>query len=389
MLVRRWLVVLAAGAAAVLLAVPAQDAPAASPARTHTAAITLAPGVTTWRDSWHNARGRQVQAVLLQARLGRHVALQARTPGQLIGLNRNTLTSMARRAGAVAGVNADFFDFTTDAAVPRGAVIKGGRVLKSPRANRLANLYVRADGHAAVGAIDFAYSVTRPATAGRPSVTRRIHSINAIDDALNDRLVYVDHEDVGGYVDRGCAIAAGRTVAGTSTVAAVTRTDSVTRPVVGGWALVGCAGAADWLRANLRAGDQVRLTLSYPKGTPLVAVTGRRELVRNGAAFDDPTGPPLSTWGPNPETFGCVSKDGLTVLLGAIDGRERDSAGVTYTQLTDYMLRLHCWSGLVFDGGGSTELVARLPGHATATVQNHPAGGEERRIADALVVVTH
>src|SRR4051794_17194391 len=46
---------------------------------------TLAPGVTFRHDSFRNNRGRTVEAVLLQARLGRHVTLQARTPQQLIG----------------------------------------------------------------------------------------------------------------------------------------------------------------------------------------------------------------------------------------------------------------------------------------------------------------
>lgn len=349
---------------------------------------TLATGVTYWRDSFVNARGHTVTAVLLQARLGRHVALRARTPGGVIGAPRQPLSLLANRVKAVAGINGDFFDLFSDTSAPRGGVIDHGRVLKSPRPNRLANLYVRADGKAVIGAIPYDYSITRAASSGRLVATHRIYSLNSTDDALNDHLVFVDHALAGGELDRGCVVAAGHTVSGVSTITSVVGARSVSRPASGSWAVAGCDSTADWLRNHLRAGDRVTVSLQYPKGRPVVAIGGRRELVRNGVAYDDPTGSPLSTWGPNPETFACASKDGLTVLLGAIDGRIRTSAGVTYDQLTAYMLRLKCWSGVVFDGGGSTEMVAKLPGRSSVSILNHPAAGAERNIPDALVVTT-
>lgn len=357
-------------------------------AATRSSITTLAPGVTSWRESFRNSRGRTVQAVLLQAKLGRHVTLQARTPGQLIGLQRQTLSTLAKRAGALGGVNGDFFDLWSDTSPPRGGVINNGRVLKSPRPNRLANLYVRADGRAVIGAVPYAYSVSRAATTGRRAVTHSIYSINSADDAVNDHVVFISPALASGDLYRGCEVASGHTVNGGQSITALTRTHSLTRPATGTWALAGCGSSADWLRANLRAGDRVTVTMTYPKGKPVMAIGGRRELVRNGLAYDDPTGAELSSWGPNPETFACVSKDGLTVLLGAIDGRIRTSVGVTYDQLTEYMLRLKCWSGVVFDGGGSTEMVAKLPGASTLSVLNHPAAGAERPIPDALVVVT-
>ena len=389
--VRRRLVPLACVVALGVAAALAGGGSATAQIRTaaaRSAITTLAPGVTYWRDSYRNSRGRTVEAVLLQAKLGRHVTLQARTPGQLIGLQRQTLSTLAKRAGAIGGVNGDFFDLFSDTAPPRGGVINNGRVLKSPRLNRLANLYVRADGHAAIGAVPYVYSLSRPATTGRRAVTHSIYSLNSADDAVNDHVVFISPTLASGDLYRGCEVVSGHTVKGVQSITALTRTRSLTRPATGTWALAGCGASADWLRANLRAGDRVTVSLTYPKGKPVVAIGGRRELVRNGVVYDDPTGTELSSWGPNPETFACVSKDGLTVLLGAIDGRIRTSVGVTYDQLAQYMLRLKCWSGVVFDGGGSTEMVGKLPGASTLRVLNHPAAGSERPIPDALVVVT-
>jgi hypothetical protein len=241
----------------------------------------------------------------------------------------------------------------------------------------------------AIGAIQFNGQFTRLAATGRPALTHRIYSVNTLDDAINGKVTLVTPDDVGGELDDDCVVVHGSTVGSVRTVTSVVYRTRIGRPPAGRWALVGCWNAADWLHANLRKGDHLRTSLTFPNGTPQAAVTGRRVLVRNGRVFDDPTGSTLSTSGPNPESFACVSKDGLTLLLGEVDGRLYNSVGLTFKQLTDYMLQLKCWTGVVLDGGGSAEMVARLPGHSSVSVLNRPSDGWERRIADSLVVVVH
>jgi hypothetical protein len=41
---------------------------------------------------------------------------------------------------------------------------------------------------------------------------------------------------------------------------------------------------------------------------------------------------------------------------------------------------------MVFDGGGSTEMVARLPGHRSVSVLNVPSDGNQRPIPNGLFV---
>ena len=86
--------------------------------------------------------------------------------------------------------------------------------------------------------------------------------------------------------------------------------------------------------------------------------------------LEDPLGEQLPYNGQNAETFACIGRQGTALTLGTIDGYTRRSAGVTYHQLTDYLVQSGCWSGLVLDGGGSTTMVAKLPGSSKATVQN-------------------
>ena len=152
------------------------------------------------------------------------------------------------------------------------------------------------------------------------------------------------------------------------------------RPAIAHWALVVCGGkGAKWLNTNVRAGDRVKPTVTFTNGTPLTAVSGARVLVANGKTYDDVGGFALGP-GPNPETFACTSKTGTSVLMGVVDGRSAVSYGLTYAQLTRYLKALKCYSGMVFDGGGSSTLVARLPGTTGGTtVRNVPSDGRTAR----------
>ena len=64
-----------------------------------------------------------------------------------------------------------------------------------------------------------------------------------------------------------------------------------------------------------------------------------------------------------------------------VDGRQRSSVGMTYTELAKYMReKLGCDEALNLDGGGSATLW--VFGH----VMNSPSEGRERPAANALVV---
>ena len=62
----------------------------------------------------------------------------------------------------------------------------------------------------------------------------------------------------------------------------------------------------------------------------------------------------------HPRTAVGVSRDGQTLLVLAIDGRQPGySEGVTLAELGGWLRRLGAWDGLNLDGGGSTTLVVR------------------------------
>ncbi len=72
------------------------------------------------------------------------------------------------------------------------------------------------------------------------------------------------------------------------------------------------------------------------------------------------------------------------VLFVVVDGRRKDSIGVSYTQMAELMTALGAKNATTLDGGGSSTCWARSYG-----VLNKPSEGKERFVADALVLVAY
>ena len=77
---------------------------------------------------------------------------------------------------------------------------------------------------------------------------------------------------------------------------------------------------------------------------------------------------------------------GHTLYLLALDGNAETGAGLTVAELATVMREIGADSAVNLDGGGSTTLVARDPGATAVTVRNHPSGGAERPVANAIGV---
>lgn len=104
-------------------------------------------------------------------------------------------------------------------------------------------------------------------------------------------------------------------------------------------------------------------------------------LAKNGkptSAIDDPAVHPRTSLG--------VKKDG-TVVLFQVDGRQPGwSNGVSFKQMVEWLVDVKgCETVVNLDGGGSSTLMARMPGDADAKVMNSPSDGGERSNSNALL----
>jgi hypothetical protein len=97
-----------------------------------------------------------------------------------------------------------------------------------------------------------------------------------------------------------------------------------------------------------------------------------------------------------PRTAVGINKDGTTLTLLVIDGRRPAySAGMTFPQLADEMIRLGCSEALNLDGGGSSTLAVRDQSTGQIKIANRPSDGHdlpipmsvERPVAAVLGIV--
>ncbi|WAP54036.1 phosphodiester glycosidase family protein [Streptomyces sp. S465] len=305
-------------------------------------------------------------------------------PGQVA--KRETVSRLAAEHDpgpgrrTVAAINGDFFDINQTGA-PEGNGISGGRLVNSASA---------AGPGRAVG--------IGPADAGRvlqlyfdgtltlPDGPHPLAALNAAN---------VPAAGIGAYTAQWGGADRAQTVDGARRTAEVTVEDGkVTQaatapgddPVpAGATVLVGRDAGADEL-SELAVGDPV--SMEYRPRTdsgdlPDTAVSGREPLVVDGKAVDH-EGEGNNTTAPR--TAVGFSRDGRTMQILTVDGRQADSGGVTLTELGLMMKDAGSYSALNLDGGGSSTLVAREPGSDTPRVENSPSDGSERLVPNGLAL---
>jgi exopolysaccharide biosynthesis protein len=129
-----------------------------------------------------------------------------------------------------------------------------------------------------------------------------------------------------------------------------------------------------------------------PNADLFQAIGGGPQLLKDGALYYDPhPAVPGETYILNPQTAIGVSRDGTHALVAVFDGRLSGpwrSRGMTHTEVARFMLDHGAYEAMLFDSGGSSEMVARLPGHSSPSIINWPSSGYERPLANGLFFYT-
>jgi Phosphodiester glycosidase/SPOR domain len=166
----------------------------------------------------------------------------------------------------------------------------------------------------------------------------------------------------------------------------------------GGSVLTGTGTAAEWLRAHARPGARIRIDtelrdergripvhgLDIVNGGPRLLRSGRSDVTADAEGFDHASDPGFYyAFGlrRNPRTIAGVTRDGRLLLVAA-DGRAPGySAGLDFEEEAAVMRALGALEAVNLDGGGSTTMTVR------GTVVTRPSDATgERPIGDAIVV---
>ncbi|GAB2837679.1 phosphodiester glycosidase family protein [Actinocorallia aurea] len=287
------------------------------------------------------------------------------------------LSKAADDDGAVAAVNGDYYDINeTNAAigpeVDLGEVRKGSSgpstvaAVDEDGVARLADVLL--EGTVSVGGTDFA-----------------VGDLNAASAPANGIGVYTDQWGPGLRTSVALSGAYTEVVVAEGAVTAVTAALTDTAVPEGGIIVVGRGSAAAALAAAAQPGAAAKLDFALKSDSPAkiqTALGSGSVLVRDGKAIDLPASTGNDAL--KPRTAIGWSAGGKRLLLVTVDGSANFSEGVSFDQMAVIMARLGAHEALMLDGGGSSDLVARIPGDTGTSVVNTPSDGYERSIPQGV-----
>ena len=377
----------------------------AAPAGAAPGSTRLAPGVTYEQFDITAAKGVTHAHVVVVDLRNTHVRVNLLYPGTVAA--REPVSQLADSAGAVAGVNGDFFNITetqhpgveatgsTDGpAVASGVALKaavpdGQRFGPSlpPGTNTRNVLGVGVDRVARLDSLTLTGSVRTPQ--GR----FRLGGFNQY--ALPEN-------SIGAFTAQWGSVSRARATCGTDTdragacssdtyevtvrggrVVSVSNTPGTGAIATGTTVLVGREAGAQRLR-KLVTGERVQVQhrlVASRSGVPYRFALGGYPVLRNGqplAGLDNGTSAVRTAVG--------IADRGHRLILFATDGAVAYRNGLTIAEVATQMRKLGSVDAFSLDGGGSTTLVARASGASAVTVRNHPSGGAERPVPNGVGV---
>ncbi|MBK1786433.1 phosphodiester glycosidase family protein [Prauserella cavernicola] len=291
---------------------------------------------------------------------------------------RTPLSEQLSRAGAVAGVNGDFFDINATGA-PLGVGIDDGELHTAPAAGHNLTAAITKDGTARLAEVFLSASLTLPGGTVVP--------------ATNFNGAVLPRDGIGVYTPLWGKASRATAVEGAQRVVELELRDGVVTqvrdtpadgPIPGGSTVVLARdGGADAL-ASLEPGDAVGTEFAprSDAGDLAVAVGGNNVLVRDGVVQD------VDAATAHPRTAVGFSADGARMWLVTIDGRQTDSRGMTELELARHLKSLGADDALNLDGGGSSTLLAREQGEQDVSVHNSPSDGGQRLVPNGIGFAT-
>lgn len=288
--------------------------------------------------------------------------------GVIAGLE--TLSPMTERASAIAAVNGSYFALDGEII---GLLKIDGQIVSTPCLPRTA-MGVLPDGKIIIDQIDYQGSVEIPG-----GQTVQINGVNC--ERGPDSLVlynekYDTSTNTNEYGIEYLVI--------DNKIAAINQSNT---PLAPDSMVLSAHGAAAKALSSLKVGDQVKITQTFGSelwDKTVYALGAGPMLVKNGNVFlttkveefgSDVAG------GRAPRTALGLTKDGH-IILAVVDGRQSHSIGFTLLELAQFMQKLGAVDAMNLDGGGSSEMVV------DGKIVNKPSDGRERRVGDALVVVS-
>ncbi len=301
----------------------------------------------------------------------------ARAMDEIIGTE--TTSSLAKRYGALAAVNAGYFRTTgIYRGEPNGIFFLNGKILSEDYQNRAALVF---------GANNESPIITHVATACELVVGKnppvKVNGFNRPRE-LDELIIFtpefhrttLTNPDGDEYVVSDNRVISIRKNQGSSKIPAQ------------GFVISVRGKMRTWLQENLQKGAKIKLTIQTKFDdilpfAPVNIVGGGPLLLRAGKILNDSEHFNQASFinQKHPRTAYGKRADG-TIVLVTVDGRQpQKSVGMTIPELTQLMIELGCEEALNLDGGGSTTMVIN-----NKVVNSVSDATGERPVSDALLI---
>ncbi|HTX57203.1 MAG TPA: phosphodiester glycosidase family protein [Candidatus Acidoferrales bacterium] len=368
---------------ALLLAVlPAQLDPAPPFPQIQSDAPTIraiAPGVDYGEYDMITSAGPIVIHALSIAPNAANIRLNTVLANDTLTSQGETVSSMAQRTGAIAGINGDYFDIG-DTNRPTNVVVHDGVLVRSPR-KRFA-LVIERTGLPQIIETSFLGTLQLPG---------RAVALDAVNAARGNGVTLLTPAYGSVPPSDETTLVALTPVDGTPPFATYRVTaipDNTVAQPPGYYIAIGLDAYDGASLPNV--GDTIAASgdLSpIPLADVSAAIGGGPLILQDGAWYDDPDGPNGGVYAQRiPCSGAALAADGTLFLL-EVDGREPElSVGLTRPEFSSLMRAFGAVRGMAFDGGGSSEIAVRIPGDDGAALADVPSDGHERKVADGIFV---
>ena len=304
--------------------------------------------------------------------------------GQSLDKNAK-VTDMAVKAGAVAAVNADFFQMS-ESGRPIGMTYKDGQMITSPPLREdMPGWAITKDGVFLIELFNFSGKVK-----AQTGVEFPLSGVNepsyfqsgGIDSYTNGLLMYNRY---WGTSSRG------KISNDDNVIEVFVENDVVTEIMInqpgkvipqGGYVLAARGTAAEFINTNVKVGDRIAVDYSVsPQGENLRAGTGGWSVLVDGGQVMSNSPGDIS--GSNARTVIGYSANKKTLFLVSVE-KSAVSKGMSLDELAEYLVRLGISKALNLDGGGSTTLAVRPLGDDKPVLMNRPQREVQRLLPTAI-----
>ncbi|WP_066634551.1 phosphodiester glycosidase family protein [Desulfolucanica intricata] len=295
------------------------------------------------------------------------------------------VTEMAKRTGAVAGINGGFFQMKNHRSI--GLVFHDGKMVASPAQRQdMPGFGITKDNRIVMDIFGFSgqvyaengnsfplFGVNKPDYLLPTGQSADLNSLNMYTPLWGARS-RDDFNNLSGVVE---------VVVQQGEVIAVNQDKPGISIPQNGYVLEGHGLAAKFLLENLPVGSKVEVeyTVSPESANLRGAVGGNTLLVQNGqvASFTQEVSGKVA------RSAVGIMPDGKTLYLAAAE-KSAVSAGMTQREMAQFLVSLGVERAVNLDGGGSTTLAARHLGDFNASLVNTPQAGWQRSVPEAIGV---